>query len=97
MTNNVYDLHAILSRWPDADLTKIKSVEYFDGWSSHEEDAGCLIYMDHSDDIFIQYYSHYVMIDDYDEPNNWNPTKISMEDALQEIEYYESATDSIRT
>ena len=34
----------ILDIWPDADLSIVDSVLYFDGWSSYEDAAGILIF-----------------------------------------------------
>lgn len=58
------ELDNIIELWPDADLSIIKAIYYFDGWSDYEEDGGILVFQGIDDSIQIAEYGHCVMSSD---------------------------------
>jgi hypothetical protein len=69
----------ILERFVDADLSIIKSVLYFDGWASYEEDGGALIFIGIDDSLQVVNYGYSVMAED--NTNYFQPRDISPEEA----------------
>lgn len=73
----------ILDTFVDVDLSIIKEVLYFDGWTSHEECGGFLIFEGVDGSIQRCDYGYSVMADD--NTNYFQPYEISREQADEDI------------
>jgi hypothetical protein len=68
----------------DPDLSLIKSILYFDGWSDYEECGGILVFKAIDDSIQIVDYGYCVIADD--NTNYWKLREVSEDIAKTEIE-----------
>jgi hypothetical protein len=81
-------VHEILDIFHDADLTLIKEVLYFDGWSDYEENGGILVFKAIDDSIQIAHYGYSVMADD-NTPHFYPLQEVTIEQANYEIQEIE--------
>jgi len=75
-----------LSIFPDADVSIIKEIIFFDGWNSYEEYGGYLIFIGIDDSIQLCEYGYCVMASDEDNQNRFTPCEITKEQADTLIE-----------
>ena len=83
------DKEDILDTFPDADLSIIKGIYYFDGWSDYEECGGILIFQGIDDSIQIVRYGYCVMAENNE--SVFDPEDIWDYEAEQEIADMERA------
>lgn len=81
----------VIDIFPDADLSLIKSIIYFDGWTSYEECGGILIFRAIDDTIQIVDYGYCVMATD--NTNYFDLREVSKEEAEEEIREMKEAID----
>jgi hypothetical protein len=67
----------------EADLTIIKNVIYFDGWSDYEESGGLLIFRGIDDSIQTLDFGYCVMAED--NTNYFRPNEVSVHEAQRQI------------
>jgi len=67
----------ILDTFVDVDLSIIKEVVYFDGWSTYEESGGYLIFIGIDDSIQRVEYGYCVMVSREDNINHFDPVDIT--------------------
>lgn len=80
------ELQEIRELFPDADLSLIKGIYYFDGWSDYEECGGILVFQGIDDTIQIAEYGHCVMADDN---NNFDLEEVDERTAEERIKEME--------
>ena len=78
------DLEEIERLFEDVDLSIIKSIIYFDGWSDWEECGGYLIFLGIDDTHQLCEYGFCVMAED--NTNYFNPREITLKQAEDMIE-----------
>lgn len=73
------NLTEITDTFPDADLSIVKEVLYFNGWMSHEECGGYLIFVGIDDSIQLCEYGYCVFAED--NTNYFTPREITRNEA----------------
>jgi len=82
----------IIDFFADADLSLVKEILYFDGWSDYEECGGILVFKAVDDSIQIADYGYCVMAED--NTNRFFPLReVSLEEAQEEIKEMEKLTE----
>ena len=76
-------IQSILEIFQEVDLTIIKSILYFDGWSGYEECGGYLIFRGIDDSLQLVEYGYCVMAED--NTNYFRPYELTKEAALEKI------------
>lgn len=79
----------ITELFADADLSLIREILYFDGWSDYEESGGILVFRAIDDSIQIADYGYCVMAED--NTNRFYLREVSLAEAQQEIKEMEAA------
>ncbi len=82
------DIERIRDLFHEPDISLIKSIIYFDGWSTWEEHGGLLIFRGIDDSIQLVRYGYSVMAEN--NVNHWKLEDITWEQALDEINELES-------
>lgn len=80
---------SIVDTFPDADLSIIEEVLYFDGWQSYEECGGYLIFRGIDGSIQRCEYGHCVFAED--NTNYFTPMDITHEEYLQNVKDMDEA------
>jgi len=81
------EIKQIRDTFHEPDISLIKSVIYFDGWSDWEECGGVLIFRGIDDSIQLVRYGYCVMASD--NTNYWELEEIDLETAQSEIDEIE--------
>lgn len=76
-------MYSVLDTFKDADLSLIKEILYFDGWTTYEEDGGYLIFLGIDDTIQLCEYGYCVMAED--NTNYFNPIEITRDEMDRRI------------
>jgi hypothetical protein len=90
-------MHDALARisetFPDADLSIVKEVLYFDGWSGYEECGGYLIFVGIDDTVQLCEYGYSVMAPE--EANHFSPREITEERSRELIAEMDACIEHI--
>ncbi len=82
---------SILEVFQEPDFSLIKSIVYFDGWTSYEECGGILVFIAIDDTIQIVDYGYCVMAED--NTNYFTMREVSSVEAEEEIREMNEAID----